>query len=383
MLNAKNVVTIKDYKVFHDRQAEGYATEFSSFIMEGGRIFGFICGSYTSFEDDQLGQFTFTSTTDDFGKTWSEPQKFAEHFTKEPKRETLLLGGRMTAAGTLLVRGFHIGKGEEGAKFYGDVNYRQYDLIIGRKEAGAADFVWTVHPSGEFMGEQFMEGGVQLPDGRLVYAMWGMERKGENWQCGVLVSDDDGRSWKYNQVGYEPSMDIRNKPETPAGYNEQSLFVTQSGKIVSIIRGRDKLAQIDGSPRDTWFSRSESSDRGETWTKPDVVKVPGTGAAGVGLTLPDGSLLHACRIPYARDILDLPEPDFFGLHLARSFDEGRTWQTEAIIQRDPEGDGFDNYYAALNGQFLQTGPNEYHYIFGHYGKAKVINRLLALVLEIT
>lgn len=71
----------------------------------------------------------------------------------------------------------------------------------------------------------------------------GAIKRGENWRCGVLISDDDGQSWCSQTVGYEPDLAIRDNPQIPAGFNEQTLFYTQDGLIVSIIRGREALGR--------------------------------------------------------------------------------------------------------------------------------------------
>ena len=144
-------------------------------------------------------------------------------------------------------------------------------------------------------------------------------------------------------------------------------------------RGYHGLAE---SPDDTWFFRSVSEDDGQTWSAPELTDVAGTGAAGLGYTLPDGSLLHACRIPYSRTLCSLPEPELCGLHLTRSSDQGRTWQTEMLQQRDPEGTPFTNYYNAMNGQFVPVNEREFLYVFGHFSVAEKIFRILALHLEV-
>jgi hypothetical protein len=240
------------------------------------------------------------------------------------------------------------------------------------------------------MGEQFLEGGFQLPSGRLIFTMWGTAKRGENWRCGVLLSDDDGCTWRFNTVGYEPDLAIRDNLTEhgyPAGFNEQTLFYTREGTIVSIIRGREKLGRgvPGGGDLDTWFFRSESLDDGETWTTPEPTNLPGTGATiGQGLTLPDGSLLIGCRIPYSREYYDMPEKDLYGLNLARSYDNGKTWAPEFIIQRDPEGNPFNNHYCAMNGTFIQTGADTYDYLFGFFGHdyEPKLQRMLKVRLKI-
>jgi hypothetical protein len=197
----------------------------------------------------------------------------------------------------------------------------------------------------------------------------------------VLLSDDDGRTWRYREVGYEPDLGIRDVPTMPAGFNEQTLFRAHDGKLVSIIRAREKLGRLAASPGDTWFYRSVSPDDGETWTKPQPTNLPGTGATGLGLTLPDGSLLQACRIPFSRTLYPLPEPDLFGLHIARSFDEGETWETAGLWQRDPEGNAFTNYYNAMNGQFVELGDHRWLYTFGQFAIKEQRHRILCLTVQ--
>jgi hypothetical protein len=68
-------------------------------------------------------------------------------------------------------------------------------------------------PPGTLLGEMFLEGGVQLPSGRLLFTT----------------------------IGYEADLPIRENPRQPAGFNERTLFLTASGSIVSIIRGREGL----------------------------------------------------------------------------------------------------------------------------------------------
>lgn len=380
-----STLTVRDYRVFFDRQADGYGTIGGSLVWDGDELVG-VFGS-GPFDDDEAGQHPFLVRTPDLGRTWTEPQAFGPPVTGDRTRQSVglsLLGP--TQQGTVLAHGCHMQLGSEAKRLYEDLSFRAYTLLLGRRETGAADFTYERYPSGAFLGEQFMERGVQLPSGRLVFAIWGCRARGENWRCGVLLSDDDGRTWRYRDVGYEPDLGIRDRPDGdgyPAGFNEQSLFLTPAGRLVSIIRGREKLGRLVDSPKDTWFYRSVSDDDGETWSTPEPVNVAGTGAAGVGWVLPDGSLLHACRVPYSRTLYDLPESELFGLHLARSFDDGATWQTERFVQRDPEGRPFTNHYNAMNGQFVPVEDGRLLYVFGQFDVAGQVFRILALDLEVS
>ena len=107
----------------------------------------------------------------------------------------------------------------------------------------------------------------------------------------------------------------------------------------------------------------------------------GTGAPASGITLSDGSLLIVSRLPYSRSLYPLTDPKSYGLHLARSFDAGKTWKTELIQQADPEGHKFDNYYNVMNGQFLQKSPNQWIYLFGQFSVKSNVHRVLAFDLD--
>ena len=52
--------------------------------------------------------------------------------------------------------------------------------------------------------------------------------------------------------------------------------------------------------------------------------------------------------------------------MARSFDRGRTWSTDLLFDRTPDGEPFDNYYNAMNGTFVPLGDAEAMYVFGHF-----------------
>ncbi len=369
-------LTFDDYRVFFDGQKNGYGTIGGSFVQENDSLYGII-SSGSAYEDDEKGQHPYIIKTGNLGQTWTTPTPLAHELMKRPDHESLLLAtSGFTQKGTLILNGFYYYVGDSSL-IYEDTNWRTYDLIIGRREKNDHSFSFERHPSGTFMGEQFMERGLQLPDGRLVYTVWGAKEKGENWRCGVLLSDDDGKNWRYRDVAYEPDLGIRTDPKVAAGFNEQTLFLTAEGRLVSIIRGRAKLGQVEGSPRDTWYLRAESSDRGETWSPYTTTNLAGTGAPGVGLVLPDGSFLQASRLPYTRNLYSRPDSTLEGLHLARSFDEGKTWTTEKVFQYDPEGLPFNNHYNAMNGQFLRTGPGEWLYIFGQFDNKEKVYRLLS------
>jgi hypothetical protein len=68
--------------------------------------------------------------------------------------------------------------------------------------------------------------------------------------------------------------------------------------------------------------------------------------------------------------------------MARSFDGGKSWKTELLRQRDPEGKPFDNHYNAMNGQFVQTGERDWVYVFGQFSVRTNVHRMLMLRLRV-
>lgn len=377
---AGNRVVVTEYRVLF----EGQRANAGGAVLTNGALELVFTGAI---EDDEAGTLPFVVRTRDWGKQWTPPQRFGtellDGLVKAPESEfvALALFGP-TPKGTVLAAGYHVPRGVKKESYREDIRWRPSAALIGRREKGRSAFVYESYGTGKFLGEQFAAPGVVLADGRVVATLWGSARQGENWQCGVLLSDDDGRTWRYRRVGYAADPALRDDPRMPAGYNEQTLFEAKDGRIVSIIRGREKLGRVPGSARDTWFFHSESRDRGETWSAPQATNLAGTGASANGITLPDGSLLMACRVPYSRTLYSLPEKDLFGLHMARSFDGGKSWKTELLRQRDPQGKPFDNHYNAMNGQFVQTGEREWVYVFGQFSVKTNVHRMLMLRLRV-
>jgi len=366
-----------DYRVLFDRNQDGYAASGGSFLYQNRKL----SMAFQKASDGDSGTQTSLTVSQDLGKTWTTPTSFGPpvsdpktafqicHFAALTKRGTVIVSGSFNASG--------IQTSGEG------INWRPNTALIGRRPKGMEEFSWARYPSGTFLGEQFLERGVVSQKGRIVLAVWGSARKGENWQCGVLLSDDEGKTWRYRQVGYAPDLTLRDRPAEPIGYNEQTLFETNDGTLVSIIRGRQKLAQFtDRSPRETYFSRSVSHDGGESWSPPELTNLAGTGASGTGVVLPDGSLLFAARIPHHVELTWIrpAPPNLYGLHLARSFDLGRTWTTERLVQQAPDGGLFDNYYNTMNGQFVQLRDNQWMYGFGQFDVKRKLHRMLAFTL---
>ena len=406
--NPMSKVTLSNYRVLFDRQHKGYRASVATAALKGSRLQ--LVFMYAS--DGKRGLPQHTSFSDDLGKTWSSPTLFGPPMSNpDLQHQGVMLVG-YTHSGTLIVSGFFAERGirtdDENEQYFEDVAWRPTDVIIGRQESGQAEISFTKIPTGTFLGEQFAERGTVLESGRIMLPIWGSKNRGDNWGCGVLLSDDDGRTWRFRRVGLESDLKIRKQPKVPAGYNEQTFFelpvqppappgdtsnarsTSQTNasrtRLISIIRGREHLGAIDDQLDETWFFRSVSDDGGETWSKPEPTNLAGTGATPVGLVFPDGSLLQACRIPHraaATVGLTLPDPAAmpYGLHFARSRDEGRTWTTDHLVQRDPSGRVFDNYYNVMNGQFVQLAETKWMYTFGHFEYVADRHRVLSIDVE--
>lgn len=382
----KSSLRYSRYRIVMDRQAEGYPVTAGHGVLLG-REFRLVFSGFV--HDEEQGGTTLVTSTFDQGKSWTGVEPFGRELAgvvvKTPEKEFLALSiCGPTARGTVLAVGFHQQHGSragDSKQYDEDQRWRPGTALIGRQRGAKGPFDYQIYRSGTFLGEQFPAPGVVLASGRIVLQIWGARAPGENWRCGVLLSDDDGVSWKYRDVGYEPDLAIRNRAVMPAGFNEQTLFDLGRGRLVSIIRGREGLGRVPGSPRDTFYFRSVSADGGETWSKPEATDMAGTGAPPAGVVLEDGSLLTTSRVCYQRGRYPLPDKNLFGLIFFRSRDEGRTWQPEKFYQHDPAGTEFDNHYNAMNGQFLRLGRNRYRYLFPQFDVKRKIQRLLGLELE--
>jgi sialidase-1 len=155
-------------------------------------------------------------------------------------------------------------------------------------------------------------GPIQLGDGRLLYA--GKQLWRENPRVGVAVSEDDGLTWSW--LAEIPPRE----GDDPNAYHELHAVETGDGRIIAQIRNHNAENQ-----RETL--QSESSDGGETWSRPRPIGV--WGLPSHLLQLQDGRLLMTYghrRAPIG--------------NLARiSEDAGKTWSEPITISDDaPSGD---------------------------------------------
>lgn len=120
---------------------------------------------------------------------------------------------------------------------------------------------------------------------------------------GVLMSDDEGKTWtKSEETG------------PIAGWAENNVVEFSDGKLVMLIR-------TDGTGT---LSRSESADKGKTWTPPDRTDIPNPSskfrlhrlASGKILLVHNPNILHGVRNPLA---------------LWLSEDDMKTWRFKKVI----------------------------------------------------
>lgn len=231
---------VTDYRVLFDD--DRYPASGCAVVKSGDRL----TMTVQRASDAEQGISSLLTQSDDLGATWTEPRPFGPPLAN-PETEFqgvapahALDDGTVVACGIYLPKGFDRSLGGRGL-------YRPSDILIGHRAPDADEFSWNRIPAGTFLTEQFIAPGIALADGRLVFTMWGSAVRGDNWQCGVLLSDDGGRTLRYRQVGYEPDPAIRKDPEVMAGFNEQTLFAATDGTLLSVIRGRDHLGGIPGT----------------------------------------------------------------------------------------------------------------------------------------
>ncbi len=150
-------------------------------------------------------------------------------------------------------------------------------------------------------------GPIQLSDGRLLYAgkqLWTGDK-----QVGVCESTDDGQTWKW--LAAIPARD----GDSFTNYHELHAVEANSGKLLVHIRNHNK-ANVGET------LQAESTDGGQTWTKPRSIGV--WGLPSFLTKLQDGRLLMTYghrRPPY-------------GNQARISEDDGQTWSEPLMISTD-------------------------------------------------
>ncbi len=131
------------------------------------------------------------------------------------------------------------------------------------------------------------------------------------WRSWMMFSADDGRHW---QAG--PTI------ETPVGNIHPAVVRLADGRLLAYLRPGGKGGVL-------W--QTDSRDEGRSWSRPEPTSIPNPNSGFDLLRLRSGRLLLANNPSRTRR-----SP----LTVSASTDEGRTWQTEIVLE---EGEGEYSY----------------------------------------
>jgi predicted neuraminidase len=143
--------------------------------------------------------------------------------------------------------------------------------------------------------------GIRLRSGKLLLPIYRAPESGEKEQAGVLVSADDGKSWKVGGL-----------VSTAAGADEPTIAETQSGNILMVLRTTDGFL---------WKAKSE--DQGQTWSAPEKTPLDAAASSSNLFCLSDGRLVltHGpCKPTYRTP-----------LTMRMSADDGATWGPPLLL----------------------------------------------------
>lgn len=129
-----------------------------------------------------------------------------------------------------------------------------------------------------------------------------------DWTSFVLISDDQGETWR-------PSTRVT----TPPGVIQPAIAPLADGRLLMLLR--------TGGPGG-WIWQATSADSGRTWCQTTPTTVPNNNSGLDLIRLGDGRLLLACN-PVADSKRRAP------LSLLLSDDEGRTWHHWLNVETGP------------------------------------------------
>lgn len=147
------------------------------------------------------------------------------------------------------------------------------------------------------------------------------------WTSWVERSTDDGKTW----TRFGPIQ----VPGHPYGIIQPTLFEAKDGVIVALCRSRG-LGVV---------CRAESKDRGQTWSDAVRTDLPNPGAGIDVVKLKSGDLV---LIYNHSKMLRTP------LNLARSSDDGKTWQIFKDLETEPGEYSYPAIIEASNGTLHMT-----------------------------
>ncbi len=155
---------------------------------------------------------------------------------------------------------------------------------------------------------------IQLKDGRVLAAAWEGHAKGRIIIGFTLYSDDNGQTWRKST-----DVDMRVlKADDKVGAQEPAVVELKDGRVMMLIRNDFGC-----------IAKSYSSDRGQTWSKPELIKeleAPVSPASIIRLPRTGDLLLIWNRDPKVRN----------PLNSAISRDDGKTWEHIRVVDSQPD-----------------------------------------------
>lgn len=155
---------------------------------------------------------------------------------------------------------------------------------------------------------------IQLANGRILGGAWDGWAKGHPMLGFAIYSDDNGATW--HKSG---DVDIRAiDPSNKQGTQEPAVVELKDGRVLMLIR--NSLGCI---------ARSYSTDHGQTWSKPELIKELEAPLSPASIT----------RLPQTGDLLLIWNRNKAArrpLNSAISKDDGKTWANIRVID---DGDG--------------------------------------------
>jgi len=166
-----------------------------------------------------------------------------------------------------------------------------FDVIMGRDWTSAQPFLQRSSDEGQTWdkpvqlrddpGFMFRSRPILLP-GRIIVPVYSEK----NWQSRMMISDDEGKSWRLTAL-----------METPQGNIHPTAVLRADGSLLAYLRtgcrgsGAQGYLKTDHKAGVIW--RSESFDGGDTWTDPTPTTIPNPNAGIDLLKLHSGALLLA------------------------------------------------------------------------------------------
>lgn len=151
---------------------------------------------------------------------------------------------------------------------------------------------------------------IQLKSGRILGAAWEGAIRTSPIVGFTIYSDDNGATWHKGADVDMRAIDHANKP----GAQEPAVIELKDGRILMLIR--NSLGCI---------ARSYSTDHGETWSKPELIKELEAPLAPASIA----------RLPQTGDLLLIWNKNKAArtpLNSAISRDEGKTWTSIRVIE---------------------------------------------------